>query len=158
MAFSQHGWSICKDWLILTLYTFAAMLLSGASLQTNPIHTALSALYWTTLAFLLEPPFLSRQLPFSFAGHVVSHDSSFIQPSRCTFHSPWFNKAVASIDSSNLVFHTTLAVTIPMQILCLYDRGWQWQRWPVPVMVGSTIGWTFGCFLVAWKQVFPSHT
>jgi hypothetical protein len=165
VAFSQHGWSVCKDWLILTIYTLGAMLLSGASTNTNLIHSVLAASYWTTLAFLLEPPFLSRLALFSFASsHLLSDDhSTSLQPSslsssstRCSFYSPWLSKAISSVDLSSLVFHMTLAATIPLQILTLYDRGWQWQRWPVPMIVGSTCGWALGTMLAAWKQVFPA--
>jgi GPI biosynthesis protein family Pig-F len=34
--------------------------------------------------------------------------------------------------------------TIPSQVLLLYDRGYQVQRYPIPVILGCTIGWTVG--------------
>lgn len=43
----------------------------------------------------------------------------------------------------------TIAGAVVFQILRLYDRGWQVQRWPVPVILGSTIGWTVGAFVGA---------
>lgn len=45
------------------------------------------------------------------------------------------------------VLYSCVAFTVPMQILLLYDRGWQLQRWPVPVVFGSTIGWVVGTCL-----------
>ena len=34
--------------------------------------------------------------------------------------------------------------TIPAQILLLYDRGYQVQRFPIPILLGCTIGWIIG--------------
>ena len=46
-----------------------------------------------------------------------------------------------------IVLYSCTACTIPMQILLLYDRGWQLQRWPIPVILGSTVGWIGGTVL-----------
>jgi hypothetical protein len=43
--------------------------------------------------------------------------------------------------------HGCLAGTIVLQILLLYDRGWQAQRWPIPLVLGCTYGWVLGKLL-----------
>jgi hypothetical protein len=145
VAFLQHGSRIFNELLTLSLYTLAVMLLSGASFTEHWIHSICAAVYWTTLAFMLEPPFLFTSTGTSFASH------SDTTPSTGWFRSTWLTGALASFDTSKLVFHTTLIVTFVMQILNLYDRGWQWQRWPVPMIVGSSFGWVLGNILfVIW--------
>jgi hypothetical protein len=41
-------------------------------------------------------------------------------------------------------FYTTLLVCIPFQILNVLDSGLQIQRLPLPMLLGSTVGWTIG--------------
>jgi hypothetical protein len=48
--------------------------------------------------------------------------------------------------SQNIVY-TCWICTVPTQILLLYDRGYQIQRYPVPIILGSTIGWILGVLL-----------
>jgi hypothetical protein len=53
-----------------------------------------------------------------------------------------------SLDHHRLLslFPCLLAVgfNVPFSVLRLYDRGWQWQRWPVPIIVATTYGWAVG--------------
>jgi putative effector of murein hydrolase len=61
---------------------------------------------------------------------------------------------------AKIMFYCCVAFTVPLQILLLYDRGWQVQRWPVPVIVGSTIGWVVGLCLgtmVATSRTFQDQ-
>jgi hypothetical protein len=61
---------------------------------------------------------------------------------------------------AKIMFYCCVAFTVPMQILLLYDRGWQVQRWPVPVIVGSTVGWVVGLCLgtmVATSRTFQDQ-
>jgi hypothetical protein len=48
---------------------------------------------------------------------------------------------------SQTIVYTCWICTVPMQILLLYDRGYQIQRYPVPIILGSTIGWILGVLL-----------
>jgi hypothetical protein len=41
-------------------------------------------------------------------------------------------------------FYATLLITIPFQILQILDSGLQVQRWPIPLLLGSTVGWVVG--------------
>ena len=48
-----------------------------------------------------------------------------------------------------IVLHQTIVYcctsqTILFQILLLYDRGYQIQRYPIPIILGCTIGWIVG--------------
>jgi hypothetical protein len=40
-----------------------------------------------------------------------------------------------------------LVLTIVVSILRLYDRGWQVQRWPTPIVLGATYGWVGGVMI-----------
>lgn len=40
--------------------------------------------------------------------------------------------------------YATLLITIPFQILQILDSGIQVQRWPIPQVLGSTVGWVVG--------------
>ncbi|GKY91143.1 hypothetical protein MPSEU_000087100 [Mayamaea pseudoterrestris] len=147
VALFQNGLRTCYESVTLSIYVFAIMLLSGASLSVNLIHTLCAAIYFTTLAFMLEP------FPFPDSVRTSFASTKCAVPSTNWFRSNWLQTALVTIDSSTLVFHATLAVTIVMQILNLYDRGWQWQRWPVPMIVGSTFGWVIGNLLFAMMQL-----
>jgi len=54
-------------------------------------------------------------------------------------------------DQSDLLatcrLYCTLAFVIPFSILSVLDHGSQMQRWPVPVLMGSTYGIVFGSFI-----------
>lgn len=54
-------------------------------------------------------------------------------------------------DFSNLLAASRLycmaLVAIPFQILNTLDAGLQMQRWPIPIVLGSTYGYVFGTYL-----------
>lgn len=43
--------------------------------------------------------------------------------------------------------YMTLLLTIPFQILTVLDHGLQIQRWPAPVLLGSTYGYAIGTIM-----------
>lgn len=43
----------------------------------------------------------------------------------------------------SIVYCCTI-VTVLFQVLLLYDRGYQIQRYPIPIVLGCTIGWIIG--------------
>lgn len=45
--------------------------------------------------------------------------------------------------------NTILLVAIPFQILHILDTGLQVQRWPIPILIGGSVGWIFSN-LFAW--------
>ena len=132
---TQHNNNILtKLWELtkLTFIVFVTMIVCGASPYQDQWHTMMAAVYLTTL-LTWDPPIFNeshdKTKPQSLRIRVLRGGSSL-----CSLQD---RVAVA-------VSHCTLATTIPLQILRLYDRGWQIQRWPVPVILGSTYGWILG--------------
>ena len=139
----HHGITTLSRLVQWTLTLFAAMILCGASPTHTLGPTALAALYlasllgwdplvglgdWHPLLLLVDDPRRRREVPH----HQDDHN----------------HKATHTTSSSSLVrMQATLGMTIVFQILLLYDRGWQVQRWPLPTLLGSTIGWTLGVVL-----------
>jgi hypothetical protein len=125
------------------------MIVAGASPTTNILHTAISALYCAALC-LADPPLripvapprtFAEHLRYRFRGHEVYSDRKQRQ------------QAIVARAASQ----GTLAGAVVFQILRLYDRGWQVQRWPVPVITGSTIGWTVGALIGTLWIRWPSR-
>lgn len=125
------------------------MILAGASPVTNILHSAVSALYCAALC-LSDPPIAvasssSSSLPQTLSEHV-RYRLRGLEGDKP-------QQAIVARASSQ----GTIAGAVLFQILRLYDRGWQVQRWPVPVITGSTIGWTVGAFAgVLWIVRDPS--
>jgi len=55
------------------------------------------------------------------------------------------------------ILYTTILVTIPFQILNILDHGDQFQRWPMPIIIGATVGHCFGTLIglmrAFWKLI-----
>jgi hypothetical protein len=106
-----------------TIVSYLAMILCGADPWNNVAHTIWTSLYMANLA--LMNPCLSGPAPASFVSHV----NQLLE----------FNGIIASSQ-----FYGTLFGIIPFQILNVLDWGSQVQRWPLPVLIGSTYGWIGG--------------
>ena len=52
--------------------------------------------------------------------------------------------------------YTTLAFIIPFSILSILDHGEQRQRWPVPVLMGGTYGFSFGSIIGLFLAYFQA--
>jgi hypothetical protein len=59
----------------------------------------------------------------------------------------WQRQRRQQLILSQTIVYTCWICTVPVQILLLYDRGYQIQRYPVPIILGSTIGWILGVLL-----------
>jgi len=134
----QHGFRNLPDVLGISVVVFGLFLLCGASPIYHLLHTALAALYLTTLSsWAIQTSGMKTYLPLrqQFLQHLRGPSST----------------------SSLYVTTTqsTLAMTIVFQILLLYDRGWQAQRWPVPIVLGSSLGWMLGTLGTA---IYPPPT
>lgn len=126
-----------SDLVQLSVLSWIIFILCGASPSLNIWHTVLAAIYFATLCWFDPPVFeskadvtrnsmhngLLKNFLRRFRGQSVSCQQDIV---------------------ATTVLNSTIAITIPLQILLLYDRGWQIQRWPVPVILGSTVGWVAG--------------
>jgi hypothetical protein len=159
----QGGWrKLVYELLPLSAAFWALFVLCGASPTENVIHTILGAVYLATTSWFDPPIFastaprnrkvtsLTDQLLHRFRGtHLDAHTHGYHH-----YHYQQHQDLLAST-----VLQAVTACTIPTQILLLYDRGWQVQRWPVPVIVGSTIGWILGTVLGTVRVLWTAaHT
>ncbi len=134
-------------------------ILCGASPFENVSHTLLASWYFTlhTFGYCRPPP--STKDRFSLQGiivHLFSNGEDESEVSGETITSP-ISESKDRI--SRFVMYTTLFVTIPFQILHILDHGDQIQRWPIPVILGSTIGHCLGSsigLLLEWIYLFRS--
>lgn len=145
-----RGNSIPYHLLPSSAIALAMMILAGASPTKHILHSALSALYCAALCLSDPPIVVSVPPPNAFSEHVryrlrgVAMHAVSDQKQR--------EQAVVARGASQ----GAIAGAVVFQILRLYDRGWQVQRWPVPVIMGSTIGWTMGAFVgTLWVILGP---
>ena len=139
---------MCITYTVLAMVIF---IVSGASPYENLGHTLLAALYLVTLTLLDLPIFNNHPtLRLDILDRLFYTHSQQPLPAKVTSSSnknSYRSTAIQQLQQDKLaiaVAHGTVACAIPFQILLLYDRGWQVQRWPVPVLVGSTLGWALG--------------
>lgn len=107
-----------------TLLSSIAIILCGADPWTNILHTLGSALYLTNLALFVHP-WSDTELKSTFPDsmyHYLDRNDSMMSCRLCG----------------------TVLGTIPFQVLNVLDWGIQVQRWPLPVIIGSTYGWIGG--------------
>jgi hypothetical protein len=71
--------------------------------------------------------------------------ASFYMASLISLNPPVFGDKTHCDDTMKACrFYATLLITIPFQILQILDSGIQVQRWPIPLVLGSTVGWVAG--------------
>lgn len=126
--------------VVPTTMTFViTMLICSDTVYLNPWQSILAAFYMANLV-TFDPPI--------FASSIRPSLQRLRLPQSC--HQP--QECIAS-----MIVNATIATTIPFQILLLYDRGWQVQRWPVPCILGSTVGWAIGCVSgTIWGMLLPN--
>lgn len=127
--------------LSMTLCTWIAYIIYGASPTENLWHTLAAALY-LMLALQFNPPIWrsnnerqDQDTPCS-VMNTLERLSLASSVSRTT--------ALAADRLAVVQVRCVLGFTIVLHILRLYDRGWQAQRWPVATILGASLGWIAG--------------
>ena len=77
------------------------------------------------------------------SGGIVAHATKS--------SSPQYQQGTIVLHQSIVYCCTT--VTVLFQILLLYDRGYQIQRYPIPIVLGCTIGWIMGTCIGAIRAI-----
>jgi len=149
-----------------TACTTAAYIIYGASATNDTWHTLAAALYLMVLVQWDGPVWILHRDDESgqFVGTVSNSSSSSSSSSslnvleRLSFAASGGGRtAFAAFTVDRLAIIQTQAVlgfTVLLHILRLYDRGWQLQRWPVPTILGATMGWIVG----RWIGLITLHT
>ena len=124
-----------------TLVSCIAIILCGADPWNNILHTLGSALYLTNLALFMRP-LSDTDLKLSFADSIHHTLDGTDRMTSCRLYG-------------------TVLGTIPFQVLNVLDWGIQVQRWPLPVLIGSTYGWIGGTLvgiILTWQSTTGSST
>lgn len=130
-----------QDLIMLSMFILIIFMVAGAAPFSSLIHTASAAFYFAALC-TYSSVFKVDTLP----QKRMVNNNFFIR----LFHCRTINSLFCSSNElgqdliARHVSYGCIAAAIQMQILLLYDRGWQIQRWPVPIVLGSTLGWACG--------------
>ena len=127
--------SLWKEAKVLTSTTavmLAISILCGAHPQTNLRYTILASAYVASL-LSLNPP-------------VFNDSNGCWNPQQYFFYSNYSASETRLGDEivGKCRFYATLLVMMPFQVLTILDSGLQVQRWPLPMVLGSTVGWVMG--------------
>ena len=116
-----------------TVLIYGLMGLCGAHIVEHYQESGLAAIY---VAALVSTTFVTDELTSDVLAQIPIRDRSDIL-SVCRF----YGMAIGSL---------------PFQILLVLDRGLQTQRWPVPVILGVTLGYVVGSImglvLIGWER------
>jgi hypothetical protein len=156
-----------------TAICLVAMIICGASWHEHVWHSLAAALHVVTLAsWDPSPIFFAHQAakksrprgsggrsyrentapatttaPARFIDQYQYHNRLFLERFSLEPASQRRQGARREWLLATIIAHCVMAVTIPMQILRLYDWGMQIQRWPVPTILGASIGWAMALIL-----------
>jgi len=142
----------------MLLYWIVAIL-AGASPIRDVWHTAWAALYAAALALSDPPLFEPSSTMFGFSDRpalmrslILADELVYRLRGRITTiataaAAPPPHWMLSQSVIARACTQGSLAGAIVLQILRLYDRGWQIQRWPIPIIMGSTYGWIAGLWI-----------
>jgi hypothetical protein len=157
--------------ILSTGLIFLVFVLCGAPPTPNVSHTVWAAVH-TSVLLWLDPPVVSLasnsgvdQSPatptaFGFLQSFGESVRGLVSGPAAIYPKEGKARAPSQLQCQlkSIVAHSMLAVLIPFPILRLYDRGWQVQRWPVPIVLGTTYGWIAGMVGgTLWITVFASR-
>lgn len=136
---SVPWWELAALWRklkVLTATTFTMLAITitcGTHPADNLLYTTLASFYVASLVSLNPPVF---------------GDANGWGPQQALFNNTSATHRQGGDDTMGTTrLYTTLLVTIPFQILNILDSGLQVQRWPLPIVLGSTAGWITGSVL-----------
>ena len=140
--------------LLLTFLTLLMMIQCGASPRENIQQTIWASVFISTLACGFLQPDPSKTFVDVIRDVIIGPDggdSANDESSSSSLQTVKAGPAVLMGDSeiiltlmNQCVFYGTIGVTIPFMILTILDHGSQIQRWPVPVLLGGTVGYVVG--------------
>lgn len=120
-------------------------ILCGASPFEHLSHTLLASWYFTILTFGYYIPPKKNVIVHVLMGE----QDNLVQQGREKEVNDEMKMMTIDVESrgARIIMYTTLIVTIPFQILHILDHGDQIQRWPIPIILGATMGHICGCVI-----------
>ena len=139
--------NLCFSWLSASGVFWVVAVVSGAPPTKHVLHTGLVCLYVASLVVNLTASSACTLATFPQQTRWQAWLSLPLLPTAVSTAdfttTEQFNKALLA----SCQIHAALFVTVPFQILRLYDWGSQIQRWPLPIILGSTYGFVLGTVL-----------
>mmetsp|Transcript_19222 Transcript_19222/g.28795 ORF Transcript_19222/g.28795 Transcript_19222/m.28795 type:complete len:291 (-) Transcript_19222:94-966(-) len=169
---------------VLFFLVSLVMILFGASPNMNLPHTLLASFHFTILTFgYFHLPMSSSTEKSSFDQILIYLLTGGMDTQNITHTYHKIGGSVSDKDGSNTnitqqhsehnattcteisigdeisrhTMYVTIFVTVPFQILNILDHGMQIQRWPLPILLGCTIGHCLGSIIgpvVAWSSYY----
>ena len=159
--------SLSLEWLQTTALFWMAAVVCGTPPTREVYHTGLACSYLATLVIICSLP--------AAGGTGIDKGQKPSTGKNTWWHArlvlpvlPGVKKKLNSMERlsfdvtllSVCQVHATVFVTIPFQVLRLYDWGSQIQRWPLPMILGSTYGFVlgsiFGCAGISLMHCSPT--
>ena len=146
--------SLFREWLATTALFCMAAVVCGTPPTRDVYHTFWACSYVSTLVIILSGRTSHNQNPGGWHSRLVL---PLLPGSQKKAKERWlFDAQLLSVCQ----VHATGFVTIPFQVLRLYDWGSQIQRWPLPILLGSTYGFVLGsivgCILIVLIRYRPT--
>jgi hypothetical protein len=141
--------SLCSRIILGSLLLVFAFILCGADWSRNLYLTLWTAVYMAAL--LVCNPLVAKN---EVTPQVQASSTSKLWWSFDILG--WVHRQYKDDCIGLCRVYGTVLVCIPFQVLRLLDWGGQIQRWPLPIVLGSTIGWVIGsnvgcCWLLSQR-------
>jgi hypothetical protein len=130
----------------LTLCVFVMYIIHGASPTDNLWHTLAASLFLVLM--------IQWDIPLKYGMEVSSKNALDRLLLACRGSTTALN---VSDRLAVMKTQCVMGLTIVLHILRLYDRGWQAQRWPVPTILGATLGWIAGHWVFLLLPIKKVH-
>jgi len=118
----------------LTIILFFISILCGASPFVNVHHSLLACFYLATLGFGYIQPKADESIQTAIKRVIVGPDYSELPYIDCLVN-----------EMNGCIMYSVLGVmTVPFMILTVLDGGFQIQRWPLPMILGTFCGHMIG--------------
>ena len=126
----------------MTLCTWLAYIVYGASPTENQWHTLAAAFYLMLLIQWDPPVWTNDEQDKTMSCSLNALQRLSLASSRTILTNLSVADRLAVVQTRSV-----LGLTMALHILRLYDRGWQPQRWPVPTILGASFGWIAGIWI-----------
>lgn len=125
---SVPWWQVAALWrhvqvLIVATVAMVAISITCGAHPTNNLHSTILASLYVALLLTMNPPVFCDGISDFWTTQTTVMGDDMV--SKCRVYA-------------------TLLVMIPFQILNILDSGLQVQRWPLAMILGSTVGWVMG--------------
>jgi hypothetical protein len=144
------------DMLLLSMAFSFLFILCGASPYDHLFHTCVAALYcvaliWFDPSIFVEDGTMHSLRTCSLVDSIVRQLRGQYTLANAAASTPQIHQQF--VVSQTIVYACSICTTL-FQVLLLYDRGYQMQRWPIPIVAGCTFGWILGILVGTARAIY----